>query len=451
MAVTPGTTQVSLQTFLTITATDGTYSTWAEILELARTTLPVNPKILNAVIKDFKNVTGGTVVFKNGQKKNVQVFRDSLDRNNVMSEDKHTMFIKNYFMLPFEYSSLDIHSASEWSEMLADDLAQMFISKKDILNNLALNEIFKVAIATGSVKIIKKLGTDMLQTPTTGDVKFAYLQIGQYLANTFKKQTKLRTKFSTGTSERSYKWLLSNEASANLLAGKSYGTASDKAYADLTNKNEVNELFGSIYETNINLQTRFGMSEFETIKEGVSIPANTPYLNETSTAITTTLKQVVYAGQGTGNLLYPMNFENLIGLMFYIDSLEVAGNEITADYTQPAVNSRTNSVISNIWRYQAAIKPIFSKFNIAILNDIPKREAYLDFETGDFVPGEDYSKIEDFTKLVNRLKQEQPDIYGKILKNVPTTQEALTKMWKEAEVLWPVSPTATITQPTSRK
>ena len=383
-------TQITLTAFQTITDSNGQYDTWTDIIGKASKALTINSEILGSVLKKPKEVIGGNYEFSNIETKDISYFNDDISAsNNNMVQDKMMMNIYTEYMTSIEYSSLDMHSAQDWSNILSDSIAQMFHTKSDMENALSIDTIYKVALAQGNFLIIPNADKDIYIKGTFDIDTGAYLSLATQLIRFIKDVRAKRTKFAKGIQKSQLEWVISEQFSLRMLSAKTYGFgASDKAYGDMESKDEVGKILDHKFRTTMYLERDVEMTEFTA--GGV----------------------IQNAGMGTGNRLKPFMFSKIIGMLWFIDSLQVFQNTIPfSDRNIPG--SRTKDALSWMWRQDYAVLPVYSSANTVMLSSLPTEPAYKT-ELNLDVPAKDYSKWADFKALRIALYAKQPSMYSKL-------------------------------------
>lgn len=387
------TTNISLETFKTITSSDGTFSTWADIIERARAALPVNEEIFGTPFKSMKEVTGDNIVLENTTTKFVEYLRDDLSKNNKLELDKMVMFLYEDYMSPFEYSIRDQKSAKDWASIISEAINQMFISKQDVSNALAADEIVKVALALGNFTIVENASEILIGADGTLEEK-AFKTVGIQMRRLLNKYRTKRTKFAKGIDINRLKWVNSYDFSLNLLGSLTAGSASDKAFEATQNKNTLQMFLGTPFTQSMYLGTDFDMGEF-TPDAGAQ---NGNIQNE---------------GSFTGNLTKPYQLKNVFSISWLPESLLYYGHNFTQTDV-PKTNSRTERVISFMWRAQVAILPIFAGFNHIFLDSLPNYKSYVK-RNGDVVPAYNLSNFDDYKRFKLELRKSQPMLYNTLI------------------------------------
>lgn len=390
---TPITTPITLEAFKTITASDGKFTTWTDIINFARTVLPINEEILGAPFKSMQQVTGDNIVLENISTKFVEQLRTELTDNNKLELNKMVMYLYNDYMTSFEYSILDQKSAADWSTILSDSIEQMFITKKDISNMLALDELQRIAIALGEFTIITG-GADLpAQVADYPKFKKIGAHIVRYLANLRRK----RTKFSKGINTNRIQWVNSPEFGLNLLLSQTSSySGSNAAYRDTQTQRTVYEFFGTQFTESTYLGSNIGMNEFKVIGNANGNQG-----------------QVQNAGSGTGNIIKPFQFDHLLSIAWLPESLLYYGHNFTQTDV-PQVNNRMERVITFAWRAQVAISPIFAGFNHIFVKALPNFASYID-RNGKTVPAVDTSNYDQWLAMKKAIRAEQPMLYNTII------------------------------------
>ena len=238
----PQSTNVTFETFKSITDSKGQFTTWTDIINKAREVLPINNEILGAPFKSMEEVTGDNIVFSNVTTKFVEYFRDDLSDNNKLELDKMVMFLYNDFMTSYDYNWIDQKSTYEWSSIIADQISQMFLTKQDISNALAVDEIQKIALALGNFTIIPN--ADKLMKKQDGTIDYSVAKtIGLFQQRIINQYRTKRTKYAKGIDPNEFSWVNSYDFSLNLLASLTAGySASNDAYRDIQAKNTQQDL-----------------------------------------------------------------------------------------------------------------------------------------------------------------------------------------------------------------
>lgn len=402
--MTPQTTNVSFEVFKSITDSKGQFTTWTDIINKAREVLPINNEILGAPFKSMEEVVGDNIVFSNTTTKFVEYFRDDLSDNNKLELDKMVMYLYNDFMTSYEYNWIDQKSTYEWSSIIADQVSQMFLTKQDISNALAVDEIQKIALALGNFTIIPN--ADKLFKKADGTIDYSTAKtIGLFQQRIINKYRTKRTKYAKGIDPKEFSWVNSYDFSLNLLSSLTAGfSASNDAYKDVQVKNTQQDFLGKKYTESIYLGNDFEMSEFS-----ITNGNNTTKYN---------------AGIHTGNLVKPFELKNVFSLFWLPRSLAYYGhNFVVSD--RPSVNSRSKSVITFSWRSQVAIIPIFADFNHIFLTAMPSFKSYTKRD-GSVEPAYDLSKFNEsstgiangakgYKEFVLKIRNEQPMLYNTLI------------------------------------
>lgn len=402
--MTPQTTNVSFEVFKSITDSKGQFTTWTDIINKAREVLPINNEILGAPFKSMEEVVGDNIVFSNTTTKFVEYFRDDLSDNNKLELDKMVMYLYNDFMTSYEYNWIDQKSTYEWSSIIADQVSQMFLTKQDISNALAVDEIQKIALAIGNFTIIPN--ADKLFKKADGTIDYSTAKtIGLFQQRIINKYRTKRTKYAKGIDPKEFSWVNSYDFSLNLLSSLTAGYgASNDAYKDIQAKNTQQDFLGKKYTESIYLGNDLEMSEFS-----ITTGNNTTKHN---------------AGIHTGNLVKPFELKNVFSLFWLPRSLAYYGhNFVVSD--RPSVNSRSKSVITFSWRSQVAIIPIFADFNHIFLTAMPSFKSYTKRD-GSVEPAYDLSKFNEssagiasgakgYKEFVLKVRNEQPMLYNTLI------------------------------------
>lgn len=397
------TNPISFQDFKTIPRSDGTYSTWTDIWNMARTTLPINEDILNVHFKSMQDVTGDNIVFSNISTKFVEWFREDLSYNNKLELNKMVMFLYNDFMSPIEYSLMDRRSAADWASILSESIQQMFLTKRDVSNMLAIDEIYKMCLALGEFTIIPN-GDQLITKPNSQDTDFeAYKRLGVEIVKIQYRKMRRRTKFAKGIQRSRWRWVNSPEFGLNLLAGKTASYAgSDIAYKDLEQTSQVGEFLGMPFTTSIYLNDKIDMNEF------------TSTINQ----------QIKNQGVYTGNLIKPYDFTNILCIGWVPDSLLYFGHRLGLS-ERWAPNTRTINIDTFIWRSQVAILPILAHFNHIFITKIPVMAAY-ERKDGVQVQEFDLNVYDQYVAWKKIVLSEQDMLYNTLINPDGTTNNGVT-------------------------
>lgn len=415
----PATTPISFETFKTITNSNGQFVTWTDIVVQGSSALPINDEILGSLVKGITEITGDNVVFNNTENKNVGYFNDDVSiHNNKITRDKWVMYLYQDYMLTLEITDLDRKSALEWASYVEENMNSQFIAKNDIQNALCVWETYLLALAIGNFRLIAGCDGDANFLPS-GEMNYTpWKNLGFKLTDIFQKQRRTRTKFAKGYKKEQARFLTSQQLALRLLGGLTANSASTPAYEAIKNTAQPYQILTETYGSTMYLGQEFGMSEF-------TVGGN-----------------VQNKGQGTGNLTQPFFLENLHGLLYYIESIQVFGHgQLASDQARPYVDangkmSRTKSVWSFIWRMQAAVLPIYARFNIAFINAIPKFPAWTD-TNGVVHAAMDLSKADDYNTLCNTTFLKQPNLYSAFLDGASKiTQPELNALWQKNTITW---------------
>ena len=400
----PQSTNVTFEAFKSITDSKGQFTTWTDIINKAREVLPINNEILGAPFKSMEEVTGDNIVFSNVTTKFVEYFRDDLSDNNKLELDKMVMFLYNDFMTSYDYNWIDQKSTYEWSSIIADQISQMFLTKQDISNALAVDEIQKIALALGNFTIIPN--ADKLMKKQDGTIDYSVAKtIGLFQQRIINKYRTKRTKYAKGIDPNEFSWVNSYDFSLNLLASLTAGySASNDAYRDIQAKNTQQDFLGKKYTESIYLGNDLPMAEFKTTN------------NQTLTN----------PGIHTGNLVKPFELKHIFSLFWLPRSLAYYGHNFQVS-DRPSTNSRSKSVITFSWRSQVAIIPIFADFNHIFLTKMPVFSSYTKRD-GTVEPAYNLSKYDEQTntnpqtngqkgykEFVLKIRQEQPMLYNTLI------------------------------------
>ena len=400
----PQSTNVTFETFKSITDSKGQFTTWTDIINKAREVLPINNEILGAPFKSMEEVTGDNIVFSNVTTKFVEYFRDDLSDNNKLELDKMVMFLYNDFMTSYDYNWIDQKSTYEWSSIIADQISQMFLTKQDISNALAVDEIQKIALALGNFTIIPN--ADKLMKKADGTIDYSVAKtIGLFQQRIINQYRTKRTKYAKGIDPNEFSWVNSYDFSLNLLASLTAGySASNDAYRDIQAKNTQQDFLGKKYTESIYLGNDLPMAEFKTTN------------NQTLTN----------PGIHTGNLVKPFELKHIFSLFWLPRSLAYYGHNFQVS-DRPSTNSRSKSVITFSWRSQVAIIPIFADFNHIFITEMPKFSSYVKRD-GTVEPAYDLSKWDNtqtnnqpsagakgYKEFVLKIRSEQPMLYNTLI------------------------------------
>lgn len=423
-AINPQTTQISLESFKTITDTDGTFTTWTDIVNEGKQSLPVNYEIIEGSIKGYTEITGGNIIFDNIETKNVAEFRDDLERNNVLTQDKIIMYIRDEFMIPFEYSILDRKSAVDWGNIISASFTQAFLSKRDFENALSIDALYKYCLASGNFIIVPNANTT--QTDAEGNIDDkAYKSVAVQMRKIFNKASRTRTPFSKGFTQKMVRWLVGQDFSLDMMnAQTAYWTGSEKAYTEFKEQDRVYKMLNIEYKTSLYLQDEFQMAEFK--------KSDGTIMNE---------------GSGTGNWIRPMDFTELVATYYYPEAIALYKNTI-GETVVPKMNSRTYKVWTQLWRQGAAMKPIYQNMNKIFISKLPRFVDYTDFN-GNSVDEIDTNTLDGMNKLRENLKNEQPDLYQAFSKPL---EQSEFDAWKTTNIIkWKGGNEAPATSPKGKK
>ena len=419
----PQSTNVTFETFKSITDSKGQFTTWTDIINKAREVLPINNEILGAPFKSMEEVTGDNIVFSNVTTKFVEYFRDDLSDNNKLELDKMVMFLYNDFMTSYDYNWIDQKSTYEWSSIIADQISQMFLTKQDISNALAVDEIQKIALALGNFTIIPN--ADKLMKKADGTIDYSVAKtIGLFQQRIINKYRTKRTKYAKGIDPNEFSWVNSYDFSLNLLASLTAGySASNDAYRDIQAKNTQQDFLGKKYTESIYLGNDLPMAEFQGIDKTQNPPNG---------------KLTTYnAGIHTGNLVKPFELKHIFSLFWLPRSLAYYGHNFQVS-DRPSTNSRSKSVITFSWRSQVAIIPIFADFNHIFITEMPKFSSYVKRD-GTVEPAYNLNKwsateatndpstgAKGYKEFVLKIRQEQPMLYNTLISDGQNTNNPLT-------------------------
>ena len=425
----PQSTNVTFETFKSITDSKGQFTTWTDIINKAREVLPINNEILGAPFKSMEEVTGDNIVFSNVTTKFVEYFRDDLSDNNKLELDKMVMFLYNDFMTSYDYNWIDQKSTYEWSSIIADQISQMFLTKQDISNALAVDEIQKIALALGNFTIIPN--ADKLMKKQDGTIDYSIAKtIGLFQQRIINQYRTKRTKYAKGIDPNEFSWVNSYDFSLNLLASLTAGySASNDAYRDIQAKNTQQDFLGKKYTESIYLGNDLPMGEFTTtIKNNTGQVGG--FLENGSYKANT--------GIHTGNLVKPFELKHIFSLFWLPRSLAYYGHNFQVS-DRPSTNSRSKSVITFSWRSQVAIIPIFADFNHIFITALPKFSSYTKRD-GSVEPSYNLAKYdkndnatvqndqgsEGYKEFVLKIRKEQPMLYNTLISDGQNAQNPLT-------------------------
>ena len=419
----PQSTNVTFEAFKSITDSKGQFTTWTDIINKAREVLPINNEILGAPFKSMEEVTGDNIVFSNVTTKFVEYFRDDLSDNNKLELDKMVMFLYNDFMTSYDYNWIDQKSTYEWSSIIADQISQMFLTKQDISNALAVDEIQKIALALGNFTIIPN--ADKLMKKADGTIDYSVAKtIGLFQQRIINQYRTKRTKYAKGIDPNEFSWVNSYDFSLNLLASLTAGySASNDAYRDIQAKNTQQDFLGKKYTESIYLGNDLPMAEFQGIDKTQNPPNG---------------KLTTYnAGIHTGNLVKPFELKHIFSLFWLPRSLAYYGHNFQVS-DRPSTNSRSKSVITFSWRSQVAIIPIFADFNHIFITEMPKFSSYVKRD-GTVEPAYNLNKwsateatndpsagAKGYKEFVLKIRQEQPMLYNTLISDGQNTNNPLT-------------------------
>ena len=421
----PQSTNVTFEAFKSITDSKGQFTTWTDIINKAREVLPINNEILGAPFKSMEEVTGDNIVFSNVTTKFVEYFRDDLSDNNKLELDKMVMFLYNDFMTSYDYNWIDQKSTYEWSSIIADQISQMFLTKQDISNALAVDEIQKIALALGNFTIIPN--ADKLMKKADGTIDYSIAKtIGLFQQRIINQYRTKRTKYAKGIDPNEFSWVNSYDFSLNLLASLTAGySASNDAYRDIQAKNTQQDFLGKKYTESIYLGNDLPMAEFKTtIKNN---PSNVG-------GFTNDQPHTANAGIHTGNLVKPFELKHIFSLFWLPRSLAYYGHNFQVS-DRPSTNSRSKSVITFSWRSQVAIIPIFADFNHIFITEIPKFSSYVKRDgTVDDLSKWDQTQASNspsagakgYKEFVLKIRQEQPMLYNTLISDTGITNANIT-------------------------
>ena len=412
----PQSTNVTFEAFKSITDSKGQFTTWTDIINKAREVLPINNEILGAPFKSMEEVTGDNIVFSNVTTKFVEYFRDDLSDNNKLELDKMVMFLYNDFMTSYDYNWIDQKSTYEWSSIIADQISQMFLTKQDISNALAVDEIQKIALALGNFTIVPN--ADKLMKKADGTIDYSVAKtIGLFQQRIINKYRTKRTKYAKGIDPNEFSWVNSYDYSLNLLASLTAGySASNDAYRDIQTKNTQQDFLGKKYTESIYLGNDLPMGEFTTtLNNSGSVGGFNP-----------SGQYKANTGIHTGNLVKPFELKHIFSLFWLPRSLAYYGHNFQVS-DRPSTNSRSKSVITFSWRSQVAIIPIFADFNHIFITKMPVFSSYVKRD-GTVEPAYDLSKwsateagnqpstgAKGYKEFVLKIRKEQPMLYNTLI------------------------------------
>ena len=423
----PQSTNVTFEAFKSITDSKGQFTTWTDIINKAREVLPINNEILGAPFKSMEEVTGDNIVFSNVTTKFVEYFRDDLSDNNKLELDKMVMFLYNDFMTSYDYNWIDQKSTYEWSSIIADQISQMFLTKQDISNALAVDEIQKIALALGNFTIIPN--ADKLMKKADGTIDYSVAKtIGLFQQRIINQYRTKRTKYAKGIDPNEFSWVNSYDFSLNLLASLTAGySASNDAYRDIQAKNTQQDFLGKKYTESIYLGNDLPMGEFTTT---IKNTGNVGGFQDQQT-------QKVNTGIHTGNLVKPFELKHIFSLFWLPRSLAYYGHNFQVS-DRPSTNSRSKSVITFSWRSQVAIIPIFADFNHIFITKMPTFSSYVKRD-GTVEPAYDLNKwsateasnqpsqgAQGYKEFVLKIRKEQPMLYNTLISEQGTTNANIT-------------------------
>ena len=412
----PQSTNVTFETFKSITDSKGQFTTWTDIINKAREVLPINNEILGAPFKSMEEVTGDNIVFSNVTTKFVEYFRDDLSDNNKLELDKMVMFLYNDFMTSYDYNWIDQKSTYEWSSIIADQISQMFLTKQDISNALAVDEIQKIALALGNFTIIPN--ADKLMKKQDGTIDYSVAKtIGLFQQRIINQYRTKRTKYAKGIDPNEFSWVNSYDFSLNLLASLTAGySASNDAYRDIQAKNTQQDFLGKKYTESIYLGNDLPMGEFKTTLNNTGGVGG---FNQNG-------QYTANAGIHTGNLVKPFELKHIFSLFWLPRSLAYYGHNFQVS-DRPSTNSRSKSVITFSWRSQVAIIPIFADFNHIFITEMPKFSSYVKRD-GSVEPAYNLNKwsateavsdptpgAQGYKEFVLKIRKEQPMLYNTLI------------------------------------
>lgn len=387
------TTNISLATFKTITNSNGQFATWSDIINTAMEALPVNDEIFNVPFKSMEEVgIGDNVMWEVADTKTVEYLRTELDKNNTLNLNKFNMVLYEDYMTSYEWDIRDMKSAQSWSAIIANCIKQMFITKQDIGNALAADEIMKVALAIGNFTIIPNAQKDAwdLKLPDN-----AFLPVGRKVRRILNAYRTKRTKFARGIDVNRLKWVNGYNFSMNLLSAQTANfSASNDAYRDIKEKNVMRNFLGTEYTESMYLGVKFDMNEF------------TPTAGDNT-------GQKQNEGSFTGNLTKPYFLENVFSIGWLPESVKYYGHNFT-NTEVPAVNDRFKKVETFAWRQQVCIDPVFAGFNHIFLDAMPSFPSYTKVN-GDVVEALNLSNWTDYIKFTKKLRAEQPMVYDALI------------------------------------
>ena len=404
--------KIDYQAFKQISNSNGKFTTWTDIIQTSLQALPINEEILGSPFKSFIEVTGDNVEFSNLTYKWIEWFRPELSENNKMELNKMVMKIYDDFMAPFEFNTIDKRSASEWSSYLAQSINYMLIAKQDMMNMLALDELYKVTLALGNYTIVKN-GNELITDPNNNDRPDfeAYKHLGIEILKFQFEKARTRNKFTKGFDTRRLRWVNSPEFSLNLLASQTAGFfGSDSAYKDFQTRNQVFSFLGTPFTRSYYLRQDVLMQEWK--EQG---------------------GQIHNQGRFNGNLLKPFKFNEIISIAWVPDSLLLFGHGFGFREV-PMVNNRVVDVLTYYWRAQAAVLPLLAHFNHVFIDELPTFPAYKTRDGRQF-DQLDLKQYDDFIKLRTQLLESQPQLYHTLINPDGTTNDGLTQQGQYADYI----------------
>lgn len=414
------TTPISLETFKTITNSNGEFTTWTDIVMEAMDELTYNPELFVTPIKSFSEVIGDNIMFKNISNKNILPFNDNLTlNNNTMTQDKWNMLLYSDFMGPMEFSTMDRKSAYDWSQILSESLASIAIARRDFGNAECLKQVTDVALAIGNVFIMPDIDKEAPYNPTIAQVDYtSYKNAMVIVERFFQNIDRQRTKYAKGFDRKVGGTLISPQVALNFLAGKTAGFAGDDAYRAAVKENQVYEYLGAGYTKSLYLGQDYLMSEF---------------LNGSTK---------VNSGLNTGNLIYPFFFSDLHIQFTYTPSVAFYGHSLGAEWRDVGT-SRTKTVFTDIWRMNAAVKPVYGRFNYSFYSKIPVFPSWTDIN-GVVHRSLDLSVAADYNEFRNDVYKRQPMMYNAWLDGASNlTQDQVDALWTAATITWDPKTVAT--------
>ena len=398
-------TSVDFELFRSITNSNGDFATWADINHFGLLPLPINTEILGAPFKSLTSITGDNIEFSNITYKYVEWFRSELSGNNKLELNKMVMHLYRDFMAPFEWDYRDRHSAVEWARILAESIEKMMITRQDLNNMMALDEIYKIALCLGNYTIVANANS-IIEDAQTGRPDFeAHKIIAIKIIDIQNQKKRIRDKFTRGIDINRYRWVNSPEFANRLLIAQTAGfIGSDTAYLEAKHKNASFKFFGNDFTRSFYLSHDVQMNEFEEIAQG---------------------GQVTIHNQGsyTGNLIKPFQFKELFSLGWLPESLQYYGH-LFPTREVPKVDNRNEVVLTYAWRAQVAILPIYAKFNHVFITALPNFIAYKTRD-GQNTQAFNLNNYNDFVAFKKSVRAEQPMLYSFLIDENGITSDGL--------------------------